>query len=68
MSSQIKLVPVKTKISQQLVDFSLGRTLVASAKVNINTRAAVTMESTLVEKSYKQITKITVQSTSDKCV
>lgn len=44
MSSQIELVPVKCKISQQLLDFTLGRTLVTSAKVNINTRAAVRME------------------------
>lgn len=44
MSSQIELVPVKHKISQQLLDFSLGRTLVASAKIKINTGAAVTME------------------------
>lgn len=44
MSSQVELVPVKPEISQQLVDFSLGRALVSSAKVNINTRPAVTME------------------------
>lgn len=44
MSSQIELIPVKHKISQQLLDFSRGRALVASARVNINTRAAVTKE------------------------
>lgn len=44
MSSQIELVPVKHTISLKLLDFSLGRTLVISAMVNINTGAAVIME------------------------